>query len=93
MKLFVIHCLDKIDTAQLRQATRERHLNYLREHPALRVGGPYIDSDGNMVGSMMIIEAEHADAAAAFSAGDPYTQAGLFERVDIRPFRVTVGKL
>jgi uncharacterized protein YciI len=39
-----------------------------------------------MNGSLFIIEAEDMAAAEAFVADDPYSQAGLFETVVIRPF-------
>ena len=39
----------------------------------------------------MIIEAANLADAEAFSAADPYRQAGLFERVEIRPWRHTAG--
>jgi uncharacterized protein YciI len=40
---------------------------------------------------MFILEAADIEAARAFSAADPYTLAGLFERVEIRPWRRTLG--
>jgi hypothetical protein len=46
-----------------------------------------------MAGSLMIIEAADLDAAKKFSADDPYTKAGLWASVDVRPFRVTFGAL
>ncbi|HZL00727.1 MAG TPA: YciI family protein [Caulobacteraceae bacterium] len=39
------------------------------------------------------MEAADLAAAEAFSAADPYTLAGLFESVDIRPWKVTFGAL
>jgi uncharacterized protein YciI len=42
---------------------------------------------------MLVIEAEDLAAAQAFAAADPYAKAGLFERVDVRAFRVTLGQL
>jgi uncharacterized protein YciI len=44
-----------------------------------------------MAGSLMIIEAANLADAEAFSAADPYRQAGLFQRVEIRPWRHTAG--
>ena len=96
MALFVISCIDKPDSLALRMATREAHFAYLRGRPPgaeLRLGGPYLDAKGDMAGSLMVVEAEDQAAAEAFSAGDPYRLAGLFERVEIRPWRVTVGAL
>jgi uncharacterized protein YciI len=42
---------------------------------------------------MLIVETHDAAGAQAFSAGDPYTKAGLFESVEIRGFRVVTGGL
>ena len=42
---------------------------------------------------MFLIEAEDSATVNAFNAADPYTRAGLFERVDIRGWRVTLGAL
>jgi hypothetical protein len=46
-----------------------------------------------MAGSMLIIEVADRAAAEAFAASDPYAVAGLFERVEIRAWRATVGAL
>jgi uncharacterized protein YciI len=59
----------------------------------LKLGGPFLDAEGQMCGSMLIVEAADLAAAKAFSAADPYTTAGLFESVEIRPFRVVTGAL
>lgn len=76
-------------------AAREAHIAYVRaNHPhVLKLGGPFLDAKGQMCGSMLIVEAADLAAAKAFSAADPYTTAGLFESVEIRPFRVVTGAL
>ena len=94
MALFVITCTDKPGSLALRVATREAHFAYLTEKPGVvRLGGPFLDAAGDMAGSLLIIEAEDLAAAKAFAAGDPYTKAGLFERVEIRAWRNTVGAI
>ncbi|MFL5295979.1 MAG: YciI family protein [Phenylobacterium sp.] len=94
MALFVLTCLDKPGALDLRMATRERHLAWLKTRPGeLKLGGPFLDAAGDMAGSLMIVEAADLAAARAFNAADPYTQAGLWQSVDVRPFRVTIGQL
>jgi uncharacterized protein YciI len=44
-----------------------------------------------MAGSMLILDVADLTEAQAFAAGDPYDMAGLFERVDIHPFKATLG--
>lgn len=94
MSLFVLHCLDRPGALAVRMAAREDHLAYCRERLAMiRLGGPLLDGDGQMAGSMLILEADDLDAARAFNAHDPYTLAGLWDRVDIRPFRASLGQI
>jgi len=94
MPLFVLNCHDKPNSLALRMATREAHLAYVApQRDVLKLGGPHLDENGDMAGSLMIIDVADRAAAEAFSAGDPYTKAGLWARVEITPFRVTLGQL
>ena len=80
MPYFAIHCIDKPDSAELRAATRPAHLAHITAlGDRVLVAGPLLRPDGRAMGSLMIIEFDHFDEAAAFSAADPYQQAGLFE--------------
>jgi uncharacterized protein YciI len=94
MPLFVLSCRDRAGALELRMATREAHLAYVREHAAkVRLGGPYLGPDGGMIGSLLILETDDLADAQAFAENDPYRVAGLFERVDLAPWRLTVGGL
>ena len=93
MPLFVLTCIDKPNALETRMAAREAHLAYVRGSGMARLGGPFLDEAGGMAGSMLIIEAEDLVSAKAFSEADPYAQAGLFQSVDVRPFKVTLGGL
>ena len=91
--LFVLHCIDKPGDGALRLAHREAHLDHVARHgKSVRLGGPLLSEDGErMVGSMLIVEAADLAAARSFAEADPYRLAGVFESVDIRPWRATVG--
>ena len=92
--LFALICIDKRNALETRMAAREAHLAYVRERLGqMKLGGPFLDEAGDMAGSLMVIEADDRATAEAFSREDPYTRAGLWERVEIRPFRVTLGSL
>ena len=94
MPLFVLNCHDKPNSLALRMATREAHLAYVRPQlDILKLGGPHLDANGDMAGSLMIVDVADRAAAEAFSANDPYTKAGLWSRVEITPFKVTLGQL
>jgi len=94
MPMFALFCVDKPDALSVRMAAREDHLAYARARIAmLKLGGPLLNDEGQMAGSLMILEADDLAAAQAFNAEDPYTLAGLWARVDIKPFKVTLGQL
>jgi hypothetical protein len=50
-----------------------------------------LDSDEQPIGSLLIIEAEDRAAAEALVAGDPFRTEGVFERVEVRPWRAVLG--
>jgi uncharacterized protein YciI len=52
-----------------------------------------LDDEGQMAGSMLIVDAPDHAAAVALNAHDPYTLAGLWERVDVKAFKATLGQL
>lgn len=91
--LFVALCHDKPGHLAVRLATRDAHVDWLRAlGPRVRIAGPFFDDAAEeMQGSIVVIEADDvADAKSTFAA-DPYAAAGLFERVEIRPWRWVVG--
>ena len=93
MPVFALICHDKPNSLELRLATREAHLAYARGSGAkILLGGPLLADDGQtMQGSLILIEAADLAAAKAFAANDPYGRAGLFESVEIRPWRKVIG--
>ena len=90
---FVIYCVDKAASLELRMATRAAHLAYI-DTATMKIvlAGPLLDDAGGMRGSLFIVEAADVQAAQRFSAADPYRQAGLFERVEIHGFRTVIPK-
>ncbi len=94
MAQFVLICDDFPDSLELRLATRPSHLDYLKTVAGqVMLGGPMLNAEGKPVGSLIVIEAADAAAAKAFSDADPYVKAGLFAKVDIRPFSRVGGIL
>ncbi len=93
MPHFVLTCLDKPGALENRMATREAHLAYVAKHKdKVKLGGPLLDGEGNMNGSLIILEVEDRAAAEAFTRDDPYTTAGVFGSVDIRGVRLALGQ-
>lgn len=89
--LYALICTDKHGALQVRLDNRPAHIDFLKGlGNGLKAAGPFLDDEGNMTGSLVIIEAANRDEALAISQGDPYAKAGLFESVEIRPWNWVV---
>ena len=91
--LYVLICTDKPNASALRAGARAEHLAYIGAHQAqVKIAGPFLSDDGQtMLGSLIIVEAHDLAAARTFAASDPYALAGLFQSVEIKPWRWIVG--
>ncbi len=90
---FIIHCTDKPGGARIRADNRPAHIDFLKSHrDNLYTAGPTLEDDGQaMNGSLLIVDFPGRAAAEAFAAADPYAQAGLFESVVIKPWKLVIG--
>ena len=94
MATFVLTCLDYPNNLQRRMGARDAHLAYVAANKdRLKLAGPLLDDAGQMAGSMFILDMESKAEVEAFNAADPYTLAGVFETVTVRPIRITVGAI
>jgi hypothetical protein len=86
--LYVIYCRDRADGAPIRQANRPAHLAWAKDQPEIRMAGPMLADDGEtMIGSLFVREAPDLETVRRIHGEDPYVRAGLFERMEIHPFR------
>lgn len=93
MALFHVMALDKPGALDLRLENRAAHLEWAKAAgDTVRMAGPLLSDDGeSFIGSVFLIEAENEEALKAFQAEDPYVKAGLFQTVDIRPFKLVIS--
>jgi uncharacterized protein YciI len=77
--LFVIIGHDGPDGAALRPKIRRP----LDRAGQLKIAGPFTDGSG----SLIIVDMESEAEARAFANSDPYVKGGVFERVEVKPFR------
>ena len=91
--LFVVTATDKPNSRQLRAATREAHFAYGRETGVIKLGGPFLDAEGEMAGSLIIFESDDIESARAWHANDPYVKAGLFAHSEVRPWKLTFNPI
>lgn len=90
MPLFAVICRDHPGALQIRLDTREAHLGFLQAEGVVRMAGPLIE-DGEMRGSLIILEAPDLATAQDWAARDPYKAAGLFASVDVIEWKKVIG--
>lgn len=93
--LYVIVGHDVENSLEARLAARPDHiarLNVLKDEGRLVLAGPNpaIDSEApgeaGFTGSLIVAEFESLEAAQAWADQDPYIEAGVYEKVTIKPF-------
>ena len=93
---YVIEGYDGPNVLPRRLAARPEHiarLEALRDAGRLLLAGPCpaIDAEdpgpAGFSGSVVIAEFDALEAARAWADADPYVAAGVYERVEVRPFR------
>jgi uncharacterized protein YciI len=89
--LAAIICTDKPGHLKTRLDNREAHLAYGRDSGKLVMAGPFLDENGDMCGSLLILEVDDMAEAQAFAAEDPYAKAGLFADVRIEEWKKVIG--
>jgi len=87
--LWAISCIDKPNTAAVRDTYLQPHRSYLPSQRSILVlGGATLTADGKEArGSMFIVNVSGRAEAKTFSDSDPFTQAGLFASMTITRMR------
>ena len=88
---FAIITRDKPGALQIRLDTRAAHLAYIEETGVVEMAGPFLEEDGAMTGSLIVLEVEDRAAAEAWAENDPYTKADLFSKVRIEQWKKVIG--
>ncbi len=93
MPKFSIYCRDKKGTAQTRREVAPKHLSHVEKYiDRYLVAGPMRDIEGETVGSLLIVTAEHEDDARQFLEQDPYFAADIWESIEIHNFMAAAGE-
>lgn len=88
--LYAVICRDKPGALQVRLDTRAEHLAYIEATGIVKMAGPFLE-EGQMCGSLVIIEAESLAAAQDWAANDPYAKAGLFASASVTEWKKVIG--
>lgn len=88
--LIALIARDKPGALQTRMDTRDAHVAYLKDTGVVSQAGPLLNEAGEMIGSLVILDVANMDAARDWADGDPYAQAGLFEEVELIPWKKVI---
>ena len=90
---FALVAYDRPNAVARRMELRPDHLKHLDAlGDTLVLAGPFLADNGDMVGSIVVIEAETLGAAREIFARDPFMVGNLFDIVTIKPWRLGVNK-
>ncbi len=87
---YVIHAYDHPASLDRRMAVRPAHLDYVRQLKAngqFILGGALLDPDGQMIGSMLMLDLESDEQLRQYLLTDPYIVERVWDRIDVKPFR------
>jgi uncharacterized protein YciI len=93
VKQYLIIANDGKDDGALdrRKEVRPLHLagaKKLKETSNFVIGGAMLDDDGNMRGSIMIVQFETKDDFQKWYDNEPYITQGVWKTIEVKPFRV-----
>jgi hypothetical protein len=86
---YAIITRDKSNSLQLRNDTRQPHLEYLtaNKDKLLAAGAQVDDAGQGGYGGIIIVDTEDRAEAESFIRDDPFTKAGLFSGIEVVRWR------
>ena len=88
---FALIAKDKPGSLEVRKANREAHVAYLKSTDAVEMAGPFLNENGDMCGSLIVLEFDDITEAQAWAAEDPYKKADLFASIEIIAWNKVIG--
>ncbi len=88
---FALITKDKDGALQTRLDNRDAHLGYVADTGVVEMAGPFLNDDGDMCGSLIILDVAGMQAAQTWADNDPYNKAGLFQSVTIQAWKKVIG--
>lgn len=82
---------DKAGALNVRMENRSAHVDYLKSTDHVHLAGPLIDANGDMCGSLIVLDVPDMAAAYDWVSNDPYGKAGLFESVTLNEWKKVIG--
>jgi uncharacterized protein YciI len=92
--IFALIAHDQPGAVAKRLELRAEHLKFLDSlGDRLLLAGPFLNGQGEGVGTIALIDAATLEEAREVFGQDPFSRGGLFDQVTIKPWRATINKL
>ena len=86
-----LFCQDKPGALQVRKDNRAAHLAYIESTGVVEMAGPLLSPEGEMNGSLVVLNVATLAQGQDWAAADPYALAGLFASVTITEWKKVIG--
>ena len=96
---YVIYSVDRDDSLEARSSARPAHLERVQallDEGRVLVAGPRpaIDAQdpgpAGFLGSLIVARFDSLEEARAWADADPYVEAGVYESVEVTPFKLVM---
>ncbi|MGZ8539501.1 MAG: YciI family protein [Chitinophagaceae bacterium] len=93
MQQYIMHAWDGTDEQALERRMKSRPAHFenarkLKANGNFIMGGAMLSDEGKMIGSTMVIQFETKDQLQNWLDSEPYITGKVWEKMDLRPFRV-----
>lgn len=93
MQQYIVYGWDGTDDQALDRRMKVRPAHFegaarLKASGNFILGGAMLDDNGRMIGSTMVLQFESRDQLQQWLDEEPYVTGGVWENVEIHPFRV-----
>ncbi len=89
--LVTLIAIDRPNSLDVRKANRDAHVAFLKSSDCVRQAGPFLDENGAMCGSLIVVEVNDMAEAEKWAENDPYKAADLFASVELRAWNRVIG--
>ncbi len=93
MPQYLIIARDGEDAEAVERRMKARPLHFekareLKKENSFITGGAILDDQGNMIGSMMVVQFDNEDGLLEWMQSEPYVVGNVWQSIEVKPFRL-----
>lgn len=88
---YVIKAYDGENMLEKRMEVRAAHLENLKTIDGkILCGGGLLDENGNMKGSVLVLDVDDKSKLDAYLESEPYIKSGVWQKIEVDPMNVVI---